>query len=273
MSASGAPHRYRMTVAYDGTAFAGWQIQPRVETVQARLECALETITGERPKVHGSGRTDQGVHAMGQVAHFEISRAVIPARLMISLNAVLPPDIRVRQVAPTRPDFHARRSATGKEYRYFIWNGEVMPPHVRLYRAHVREPLDLAAMRQAASLLVGRHDFSAFSANPNREVESHVRHVWTLRVSRRGADITITAAGEGFLYRMVRSLAGFLIRVGQGELPPAAAREILQTRTRTARVPTAPAQGLFLWKVRYGSGILRTHENADPSVPPGGGRG
>lgn len=263
--------RYRMTVAYDGTAYGGWQVQPNAQTVQARLEAALGTVCGEQPKVHGSGRTDTGVHAAGQVAHFDLSRRVVPARLRVSLNAVLPDDVRVLSVARTRPDFHARRGAIGKEYRYFIWNADVIPPFVRHYRAHVRAPLDAAAMQEAARRLVGRHDFSAYSANPNRDIETNVRDVTALIVRRRGPEITIIARGEGFLYKMVRSLAGFLIRVGEGALAPEDATTILQSKLRTARVPTAPACGLFLWKVRYGSATIARHEHADSAVAPGSG--
>jgi tRNA pseudouridine38-40 synthase len=167
------------------------------------------------------------------------------------LNALLPPDIRVLGVRRAGSDFHARRSAVGKEYRYFIWNADVCPPWLRRYRTLVTRPLDIASMREAAAALEGRHDFAAFTANPNRVVESTVRELYALRVTRRGREITIRAHGEGFLYKMVRSLAGFLIRVGEGGAPPDEARRILESRTRTARVPTAPPEGLFLWKVFY----------------------
>ncbi|MCE9615611.1 MAG: tRNA pseudouridine(38-40) synthase TruA [Lentisphaerae bacterium] len=246
-----SPQRYKMRIAYDGTSYAGWQLQPNALTVQEVVEKALATVCGERPRLHGSGRTDQGVHARAQVSHFDLGRAVPTRRTMVSLNAVLPPDIRVLGLTRAAADFHARRSARGKEYRYFIWNDEVLPPFIRCYRAHIRKPLDVSLMREAARQLVGRHDFAAFSANPNREVETTVRQVTELRVTRRGSEITIAARGEGFLYKMVRSLAGFLIRVGEGAVPPAHARDILASRERTARVPTAPASGLFLWKVWY----------------------
>lgn len=208
--------RYKMTIAYDGTAYAGWQIQPKALTIQEMIERALETICGERPRVHGSGRTDQGVHALGQVAHFDLSENRPVASLQKGLNGILPADIRVMGLSYARADFHARRCARSKVYRYFIWNHEVLPPHLRLYRAHIKRQLDVSAMRIAANTLVGRNDFAAFSANPNREVESTVRDVTGLRLSRRGHEITLTAEGEGFLYKMVRSLAGFLIRVGEG---------------------------------------------------------
>lgn len=244
--------RYRMTVAYDGTAYAGWQVQPNGVAVQQRLEEALAAIAGQTVKIHGSGRTDRGVHAAGQVAHFDLQPpAPAPAALMRGLNALLPVDIRVLKVNRCATDFHARHSVREKEYRYFIWNGPAVPPFVRLYRTPVRRPLDVAAMRAAAAMLVGRHDFAAFTANPNRAVESTVRHLSRLSVCRRGAEITIRAVSEGFLYRMVRSLAGWLIRVGEGDVPAEATREVLASHCRTAHVPTAPPEGLFLWRVRY----------------------
>jgi tRNA pseudouridine38-40 synthase len=243
--------RYRIHVAYDGSAYFGWQVQPTGMTVQERIEATLKRLTGEAPKVHGSGRTDQGVHAREQVAHFDLEKEWTPAALHRALNALLPADVRILDVLTADPDFHARRSVVEKEYRYFIWNGPIMPPFYRNYKAHVRVPLNIVAMREAARYLVGRHDFAAFTANPNREVESTVREVMELRIGRKGPEVVMIVKGEGFLYRMARSFAGFLIRVGEGAVPPGTAAEILESRVRTARVPTAPACGLFLWNVKY----------------------
>jgi len=243
--------RYRFDVSYDGTRYAGWQIQPNGETIQAALEEAVRRVAGERVRVYCCGRTDQGVHARQHVCHADLGRVGDVATLRKGLNAVLAADIRVLAVRPACPTFDARRSVVSKEYRYFIWNGDVVPPFLRLYRAHIRKPLDVAAMRRVALCLEGRHDFAAFSANPNREVGSTVRDLRTLRVSVRGPEIAIVAVCEGFLYRMVRSLAGFLVRAGEGIETPDSARAILASRARTARVPTAPPEGLFLWKVRY----------------------
>ena len=243
--------RYRLTIQYDGSAFAGWQIQPGHPTVQAAMEQVLQRITGEATKLHGSGRTDQGVHAAGQVAHFDLERSWAPKDLQKALNALLPGDIRVIGARTAPATFHARRSAVSKEYRYFIWNGEFVPPSLRRYRAHVRVPLDIAAMNQAAALLKGEHDFAAFTANPNRVVESTVRALMELRVRRKGREIAIVARSNGFLYKMVRSLCGFLIRVGEGAVAPSEAARVLASRLRTAYVPTAPPEGLFLWSVRY----------------------
>ena len=243
--------RYRLTLTYDGGGYAGWQVQPAARTLQAELERPLAELAGQPVKAHASGRTDQGVHARGQVVHFDLPRALPPRTVARALNAKLPPGIRVLAARLASADFHARKSARRKEYRYFIWNAPILPPLRRYDHAHVRTPLDVAAMRRAARRLVGRHDFAAFTANPNREVESTVRTLSRLGISRRGSEIVISAVSDGFLYKMVRSLCGFLIRVGEGAAAPEQAAAILASRTRTARVPTAPPQGLFLWHVTY----------------------
>lgn len=243
--------RYKITVAYDGTAYTGWQVQSTLVTVQQRIEETLKQLTGEVIKVHGSGRTDQGVHAAGQVAHFDLSKKWLCKHLLRGLNGILPRDIRVLRVGRAAADFHARRGAVRKEYRYFIWNHPVMDPCRRFYATQVVKPLDVKAMQAAARLLVGHHDFAAFTANGNQEVLSTVRHLCLLTVRRQGSLIVIRAASEGFLYKMVRSLTGILLRVGHGAVTLAEIREILNSKVRTARVPTAPPEGLFLWKVWY----------------------
>lgn len=250
-STAAAVFRYRMVVAYDGQAYAGWQVQPHHPTIQKCVEAALKQMTGETVKVHGSGRTDQGVHARGQVTHFDLAKQWKGAILQRGLNAILPQDIRVLRAARAKPDFHARRSAVKKEYRYFIWNAPIMDPCRRFYAVHVRQPLDVKAMQAAAKRLTGRHDFAAFKASSNQFIESTVREVFLLSVSRKGGLITVRAAGEGFLYKMVRSLAGILLRVGKGEVTLDEVDAILASRTRTAQVPTAPPEGLFLWQVWY----------------------
>lgn len=243
--------RYRMDVAYDGTAYVGWQVQPNGTTVQQAITTALATLTGQEVRLHGSGRTDRGVHARAQVAHVDLDTRMTPIALQRALNALLPPDIRVNRVRTTASDFHARRSAISKEYRYHIWNGEVLPPDIRHVRTHVRKALDTERMQCAADMLVGRHDFASFTANANGVVVSTVRHLTRLQVRKRGHTITIIAVGEGFLYKMVRSLAGWLIRVGDGAAEPEETRAILAARLRTADVPTARPEGLFLWRVDY----------------------
>lgn len=243
--------RWRFDISYDGSAFEGWQVQPGRTTLQGAVEKALSTIAGVPTKVHASGRTDAGVHARMQVCHADVDKPLPPERLFRSMNALLPPDVRVLRVRRVPYDFHARKSVREKEYRYLIWNAAVLPPFLRRYRLHVSRPLDVKAMRLAASLLVGRHDFASFTANPNREVASTVRAVARVTVRKRGSEIEIAVAGEGFLYRMVRSMAGFLLKVGEGGMSPSDASRLLAEKLRTAHVETAPPQGLFLWHVRY----------------------
>ena len=251
-TSSSPKRRFRLTIAYDGTAYAGWQVQPGNLTVQEVLEARLEAVVGHPCKIHGSGRTDQGVHAVGQVAHVDLETRMPPRALRLALNARLPGDIRIIGGRVVNPCFHARRSAVAKEYRYCIWNDDLMPPHRRLYALHVRRPLDLAAMQAAAEMFVGEHDFAAFIANPNRAVESTVRTVMACSFQRRGKRIEFRVRGSGFLYRQVRSMVGLLLRIGQGAEPPGAVAQLLAGRApRTARVPSAPPQGLFLWRVWY----------------------
>ncbi len=245
------PKRFKMVVSYDGTDYAGWQVQPHHVTVQQKLEEAVATLEGRSVKVHGSGRTDQGVHARGQVAHFDMARPRDTRALRTSLNALIPRDIRVMSVARVSDEFHARKSAIGKEYRYLIHNAEVMPPIHRRYRAHLRTPLDIDAMREAAAWLEGEHDFTSFTANARRVVETCVRNLSSLRVEKRGAEVRIVAYADGFLYKMVRSLAGWLIKVGEGRASATQTPEILEAKKRTATVETAASKGLFLWRVDY----------------------
>jgi tRNA pseudouridine38-40 synthase len=244
--------RFRLTVAYDGTAYSGWQVQPHHPSVQQTIEETLQGIVGHAVKLHGSGRTDQGVHARGQVAHVDLTCRMGAESVGRALNGRLPHDIRILKAALARPDFHARRSAAGKEYRYFVWNDATVLPDKRLYAAHAYRPLDVAAMRKAAALFVGRHDFASFTANPQREVESTVRTIFAFTVAKRGKEIVFRVSGEGFLYKQVRSMVGFLLRVGEGAEPPEAVRDLLAScAPRKARVPSAAAQGLFLWRVWY----------------------
>lgn len=244
--------RYKAIVSYDGTRYAGWQLQPDKTTVQGELERAVHALTHETIRMHASGRTDRWVHAKAQVVHFDLARDMRPDQVARGINRFLDHDIRVHKAMRVKPTFDARMSATGKEYRYFIWNEPILPPHLRLYHTHVYYPLDITAMREAAASLEGTHDFAAFSANPGHEREGTVRTLYQLKISKRGPLLVIRAVGNGFLFKMVRSLAGFLIRVGVGDLPASHATAILASKTRTARVPTADPQGLFLWRVFYG---------------------
>jgi len=248
----GPKQRFKAIVAYDGAGYSGWQVQPGKVTIQGALENAIFKLSGQEVRMNSSGRTDRGVHARAQVVHFDFESDIRPDKLRLGLNRFLEDDVRVLKVSRAKPDFDARMSATGKEYRYFIWNEPIMPPHRRRYHTHVYRPLDYGLMKKAASLLEGRHDFAAFSANPGHEREGTVRTIYALKVRKRGPEFMVVAIGDGFLFKMVRSLAGFLIRVGQGDLKAEDAIRILHSKTRTARVPTADPQGLFLWQVFYG---------------------
>lgn len=244
--------RYKITVAYDGTNYSGWQIQPGKTTVQGEIERAVEKMTGRHIRIHHSGRTDAGVHAKGQVAHFDLKEPVDTGRFMNGLNAHLDYDIRIMKMGKVRPDFNARYDAVSKEYRYFIWNGHAVPPELRLYRLHERRRLDIKAMRKAAEQLVGKHDFAAFTANPQREIEGTVKTITDIRITRtREGDMIIAVTGEGFLYKMVRTITGFLIRVGLGELTPEDVIRFLKAGARTNEIPTVKPLGLFLWRVDY----------------------
>lgn len=245
--------RYKIKVAYDGTNYSGWQVQPQHRTVQGEIERLLAEMTCQKHvRVESSGRTDTGVHARAQVAHFDLEKPLKDTRyFQRGLNAQLDRDIRISTLAKVSPDFHARFSAVGKEYRYFIYNGLIVPPTKRLYRLQEGRPLDIERMRAAAALLVGEHDFAPFAANRKVPIKSTVRTIHSLYVRKHGSDITLEVQGNGFLYKMVRGLAGFLIHVGMGRLEPEAALDILDHGKRTAKVQTAQPQGLFLWKVFY----------------------
>jgi tRNA pseudouridine38-40 synthase len=239
---------YRLTLAYDGTAYGGWQRQPQVMTVQQRLEEALAKIVGTAARVHGSGRTDAGVHARGQVASVRVRTPLTPAALQRALNANLPADIRVMRLARAAADFHARFSARWKEYRYRIDTGAVADPFARAYAWHRPGRLDVAAMRRAARELVGRRDFSALAAKSEREP---VRRVRTVAIRQRGRWLEIVVVADGFLYKMARGLVGALVKVGEGRLSVAQLRAIVAGRRRPAIIETAPARGLCLWRVWY----------------------
>ena len=242
---------YKFTIAYDGTEYAGWQRQPNGISVQQLIEQALAKITGAPVRVHGSGRTDAGVHARAQVASVALTTHHPPLTIQRAVNANLPADIRVTGVKRVPTSFHARFSATGKEYRYQIDTGAIADIFMRQYSWHHPRPLDLTAMRQAAKLITGRHDFTALSANPMRVIDTPVRTVTKLTITRHGHLLTIAVSANGFLYKMVRSIAGALVKVGKGRLTVAQLRTLLAGQQRTALVETAPARGLFLWRVRY----------------------
>jgi len=244
----------KLTIAYDGTAYAGWQVQKTGVGVQEKIEEALAKLFPSRPRLHSSSRTDTGVHALGMVAHFELPRAEfrMPLRkLPLALNAYLPEDIRILSAARCCAGFHARFSATGKQYRYFIWNHPAMNPLLRHQAWHVPRPLDLAAMRAAAKLLVGRHDFRSFANNRGYEVANTVRTLNRCDFKRSGPLLTFILEGDGFLYKMCRGIVGTVTQAGLGKFPPAEVKRMLAHRDRRMAGMTAPAHGLVLWKVSY----------------------
>ena len=244
--------RYKIKASYDGTNYSGWQVQPNLQTVQGEIERLLAEMTGQKHvRVESSGRTDTGVHARAQVAHFDLPKEIDPQYFQRGLNAQLNRDIRITTMEKVTADFHARFSAVGKEYRYFIYNGLIVPPTKRLYRLQEGRPLDIERMRVAAELLVGEHDFAPFAANRRVPIKDTVRTIHSFYVRKHGADITLEVQGNGFLYKMVRGLAGFLVHVGMGRMEPEAVYDILAHGKRTAKVQTAQPHGLFLWKVFY----------------------
>ena len=244
--------RYKIVLAYDGTRYSGYQLQSNGIAVQQRLEEVLEYLNRAPVRVFGSSRTDAGVHARGFVAHFDLTKPIPPANLPRAMNSRLPEDIRVLKALYAKPDFDARKDAKGKEYRYFLYTADILPPCLAPYWAFMHKRLDVAAMQDAARRFVGRHDFAPFAANPHRVLESTVRNIFSFEVKKAGPRITFIVNGDGFLYKQVRSMVGFLIRVGLGEERPEAVTELLDGHVpRTARVPTATGRGLFLWKVFY----------------------
>jgi tRNA pseudouridine38-40 synthase len=240
----------KLTLEYDGTSFAGWQRQLNQPTVQEGVETAIEGVTQTKVSVAGAGRTDAGVHALGQVASFRIDRDMTPYEWTRALNAHLPDTITVRTVAIVPDDFHARRSAKGKLYEYRILNRPERPALDRHYCWHVYRALDDAAMNQAALTLIGSHDFSSFETQPT-ENEDPVCTLRRLTVFREGDRLRIEAYGDRFLKQMVRSIVGTFVEVGIGKRTASSLIEILAAKDRATAGRTAPPQGLYLVRVDY----------------------
>ena len=244
--------KYKAVIAYDGTSYSGWQYQENAVGIQQVVEDVLASLDGESVRVNGSSRTDAGVHAKGFVAHFHMTKPIPPKNLVRAANARLPDAVRLLKCSYAAEDFDARLSAKGKEYRYQLYQADICPPHLAPYWTHCHRKLDVAAMRKAASYFVGKHDFVSFAANPNRVLETTVRNIFSFEVKKTGPRFVFIVRGDGFLYKQVRSMVGFLISVGKGVERPEAVKELLKAKSkRTARVETAPARGLFLWNVFY----------------------
>lgn len=247
-----AKRKYKVVIAYDGTAYAGWQYQENALGIQQVVEEVLEYLEGSKVRIFGSSRTDAGVHARGFVGHFHLTKPIPPKNLVRAMNSRLPEAIRIMKAAYAKEDFDARLSAKGKEYRYQVYQADIEPPEYVPYWTFCHRPLDLKAMQAAAKRFVGRHDFVSFAANPNRELESTVRTIFSFEVKKVGHKYTFIVRGDGFLYKQVRSMVGFLLTVGKGNEAPEAVSELLEAKApRTARVETAPARGLRLEKVFY----------------------
>ncbi len=249
-----------LTIAYDGSAYAGWQRQAGQDSIQARLEDAVREITATDAAIHGAGRTDAGVHALRQCAHVDLDWKAGADALRRALNAKLPEDIAVREARDVPDVFHARFSATGKRYVYRVRASRDRPVHERSFCAWIRVPLDVDAMRRAARCLVGEHDFAAFATNPGYPRQrGTVRRIDRLHVVRRRAGFDLFVQGNGFLYNMVRTIAGTLIWVGKHKLEESDVADILASCDRRRAGPNAPAQGLFLQRVLYGSHAEEAH--------------
>jgi len=264
MEASEAPHgedgwtppsiplrRWRVVCAYDGTDFQGWQSQPNGKSVQDFIERRLKVIFERPVRISGSGRTDSGVHARGQVFHFDAAWKSLPERMLRAMQVGYPDSLRMLSVQEVPSGFDARRSAVGKCYSYRICEGFALPQDTRYCLSTGKVKLDVGAMQAAASMLVGERDFASFAANRGKPYASTVRHLRKLDVRRSGRFITIRAEANGFMYKMVRSLAGVLIDVGRGKLSPEDAGRLLEMKARSEWIVTAPARGLTLEKVYY----------------------
>lgn len=249
--------RIRLTIAYDGTNYSGWQIQKNAVTIEEELTEALHQLLKERVEVTGASRTDAGVHALGNVAVFDTDTRIPPEKIAIALNHYLPDDIRVQRSEEAGAEFHPRYCESTKTYQYAVLNTRIADPMRSRYFYHVCQPLSLHDMRKAAELLTGTHDFSAF-CSAGSQVKSKVRTIYAIELQEQpvlygnaGKEIYIRVSGNGFLYNMVRIIAGTLIEAGQGRRSVASVEEAVRTGERSKAGPTAPPQGLTLMEIRY----------------------
>lgn len=247
-----AKKKYKVTISYDGTNFYGYQIQPDVRTVQGEIEKVLATMHhGKRVRIHGSGRTDSGVHAKGQVFHFSTKLNIPEQNWKQALNAQLPDDIHVHEVKRVPKRFHARFSAAKKEYRYFVLQTEEPNVFLRNYRWMINDRLDVSLIEEACKVFIGKHDFTAFSSRRSRTKGSKVRTLYNVAVEENGDELVFILEGDGFLYHMVRIIASILVDAGRGLITPDQIEEMFETKDRGIFGRPAPPQGLYLWNVTY----------------------
>lgn len=246
---------YKITLAYDGTHYSGWQLQPNASSIQGHLEEALQKITRTpvRIPVIGAGRTDAGVHALNQVAHFKITEPLSSQQLLLSFNGLLPKDIRVKKIDEVPSSFHAQYDAKGKEYHYHLLLSRVMDPFRRLYAWHMLRPLDLSLMREALPLFIGTHDFTSFTneASSGAASRNPIRTLFRLDLHEEGEMVRLEFEGNGFLYKMVRNIVGTLVAIASHRLPVEAVPDLFAKRDRRATARAAPPMGLFLIAVHY----------------------
>lgn len=242
--------RIMLRVAYDGTRYCGWQVQPNQITIEGELNKALSSLLGEEIKVIGASRTDAGVHALANVAVFDSNTKIPANKICYALNQRLPEDIRVQESKEVAPEFHPRHCDTKKTYCYTIQNSRVINPMTRLYSYFVHNHLDIEAMQQAATYLVGTHDFKSF-CSVHTTVEDTVRTIYSLDVIPSGSEIRVVVNGNGFLYNMVRIIAGTLLQVGLGRMKPEQIPVVIEGMDRVLAGPTAPALGLTLMEIEY----------------------
>jgi len=243
--------RIKFTVAYDGTEYHGWQVQPGLDTIQGALERVFAEIEGSPVHVAGSGRTDAGVHALSQTAAVSLANPIPLDNLRRAVNRQLPPAIRVLTVEETASDFHPRHHAVSKTYEYRIFRGEICPPLEWRYVHHYPYPLQVERMMELAPLVEGQHDFAAFAAADDRELESTVRTIFSSRLEIVADRMNYRVSGSGFLKHMVRNIVGTLIEAGKGNLDADGMRAFLEPASKHRAGPTAPAKGLFLMRVDY----------------------
>jgi tRNA pseudouridine38-40 synthase len=250
---------YKITLMYDGTIYSGWQIQPNAPTIQQMLQEALSHLIGGPAAVVGSGRTDSGVHAMAQVAHFRTEKEFEPAKLQLALNGLLPPDIRIKLVQRVPIEFHAQYDATGKEYHYHLYLKRVMDPFCRFHCWHVKQQLNLPLLYESASLFIGTHDFSSFANQTHCEkiYQNPTRILYRLDLFETEGGIRLEFEGNGFLYKMVRNIVGTMIDVASSRIPLDAIEKIFSAKDRRQAGQAAPPTGLFLMRVDYPENHLK----------------